>query len=175
MKSHSLYPFLLLNLALGLVGCGKSREQAALDRLYPDRQQVARVSGRVTVDGEPGRQLFLRLVPLDAKAPSPIDPTTFSDDQGNFAFSTYLEGDGVPLGEYLLLVEKLQSVGEDVWTGPDGLKNLYNHLEKPVERLSVTNPVTNLKIDLQLASQAAQRPPRYGVTELGDRRGGRRP
>lgn len=155
-------------------GCGRSPHQATLDRLYPDRQTVSKVAGFVAVDGEPAQTVFLRLVPVADAKPQPNNPQTFTDQNGAFAFSTYLEGDGVPHGEYHLLIEKLQPLGEDIWGGPDAFKNLFNHLSQPVQTLDVTQDLPRLKINLQVEGKSPQREPPYGVSQLGDRRGGRR-
>jgi len=126
------------------------------------------------VDGIATPNLFLRLVPVEDTAPSPENPQTFTTETGEFAFSTYLQGDGVPLGKYHLLVEQLNSQGEDVWSGPDGLKNLFNQLDHPVDTLDVADSMDGLEIDLEVNGKPARREPKYGVTQLGDRRGGRR-
>ncbi|HAC89628.1 MAG TPA: hypothetical protein DCF63_03205 [Planctomycetaceae bacterium] len=154
---------------LAIFGCGGNDQKARLDQLYPDRQPVIPVSGTVLIDGQPGKELFLRLVPADDKEPSPVNPQTFTDAEGRFSFMTYLEDDGVPSGKYNLLVEKLQNQGASFWTGPDGLKNLYNHVDQPAERLEVKEPLRNLEIKLELVGKSAKRAPKYGVSRLGDR------
>lgn len=166
-----------LMLSLFVLGCGPSREQQMLDTYYPDRQPVYPVAGVITVDGQPGKVLLMRLVPTDASAPSPTDPVTFSDEQGTFAFSTYLEGDGVEAGSYKLLVEQLVnrgSQGREAWGGPDGLKNLFNHLDSPAQQIDVSKGQKNLKIDLVVTGKTARKEPSYGVTTMGNQMGGRR-
>jgi len=45
---------------------------------------------------------------------------------GEFSFNTYLEGDGVPPGKYVLTIVRLHQGFRQGYIGPDGLKNLYN-------------------------------------------------
>jgi hypothetical protein len=172
MRSQSVLLFSVV-----LLGCGQSREQAMLDKYYPDRDPVFPVAGVVTIDGQPGQELFLRLVPADAAAPSSSDPQTFTDGQGKFEFSTYLQGDGVPAGSYRLLVEKLVnrgSQGREAWGGPDGLKNLFNHLGSPAEQIEVSKGQKNLEVRLEVADKSPKKTPSYGVTAVGNQMGRRR-
>jgi len=72
--------------------------------------------------------------------------STSCDEQGNFAFTTYLAGDGAQTGKYVVTFTLLKidqgrgtgghgrriagpSMSRD-YVGPDGLKNLYNDPEK---------------------------------------------
>lgn len=161
--------FNLIGLCLLLAGCGQSKEQAMLDELYPDRKPVFPVSGVVTVDGQPTKDLFVRLVPAADNKPSADNPQSFTKEDGSFSFSTYLDGDGVHAGKYKVLIEQLVSQGQSIWTGPDGLKNRYNHLDAPALEIDVSEQaLDDLKIELTLSGQNGKKPPSYGVTQLGN-------
>ncbi len=152
-----------------LAGCGQSEQQRMLDRFYPDREPVFPVSGVVTVDGEPMKDLFLQLVPADATKPERTHPHTFTKEDGSFAFSTYSDGDGVKSGKYRMLVEQLKSSGPSYWKGPDGLGNQYNDLAVPAAHVDVSgNSNKNMRVELAFAGKSPRNPPSYGVSTLGN-------
>jgi hypothetical protein len=145
---------LALFVAAALAGCStKSSEQQAVDEFFKNnpksqsqRQDVAKFAGRVTVDGEaPSRdrsRLFVVLNdPQKLEKPGQEGPKRFTscDDKGNFEFTTYAQGDGVPGGKYVVTFVKLHRPTRNgvrgmgliqVFEGPDELKNLYNDPQK---------------------------------------------
>ncbi len=60
------------------------------------------VTGILTVDGKPQAQIAVRAEPVSGSTPTNNTPSSFSDDEGKFALTTYESGDGVPAGEYKL-------------------------------------------------------------------------
>jgi len=55
---------------------------------------------------------------------------------GSFAFTSYVAGDGLPEGRYVVVMARLKKeAGPHRWfDGPDGLKNLYNDPEVNARR-----------------------------------------
>ncbi len=137
--------------AAALEGCGgRPSEQQAVDEFFKNnskskQEAVARFAGRVTVDGlPPSRQLSRLFVILSdpQKLEKPKDGSirfASCDEQGNFEFTTYVKGDGVPYGKYVVTFVQLhkptragqRGVGFiQEFVGPDNLKNLYNDPQK---------------------------------------------
>lgn len=167
----------LFGVVLALVGCGEDPALTRLDKAIPNRKVVVPLRGMVTVDGQPGPQLMVTLVPKAESAPSSTCPKTTTDEQGAFRFTTYLDGDGVPPGEYRVLVEWLNRIGSGGWSGPDKLNNLYNHLDAPAATVTVVEgtPVADLKLELKNVNRPAKQAPPYQRPRTGkpikDRRG----
>lgn len=68
-----------------------------------NRKATFPVTGAVTVDGKPVEQIAIRCISetgLDAK--DPTESSCFTDSEGKFKISTYQNGDGVPVGRYVL-------------------------------------------------------------------------
>jgi hypothetical protein len=149
----------LLALAV-LEGC--SRTQTAEEAREPQPAEssqfqlptaVAKFAGRVTIDGKaPKRNCRLFVILNDPKLPADSahgeGATRFTacDADGNFAFSTYGNQDGVVPGKYVVTFVELHRplkqtslrflptvrVGPspDRYRQPDELKNLYNDPDK---------------------------------------------
>jgi hypothetical protein len=145
---NCLLAFLVL--AAALQGCSQQKSgKEAVDQYFktnPDakRATVAKFAGAVTIDGQPpekkaGTALFILL-----NDPQHLEklPTRYMEvaDDGSFSFMTYLAGDGVPVGKYVVEFVQLRlprgggqrrGGGEArVYRAPDALKNLYNDPEK---------------------------------------------
>lgn len=107
-------------------GCGRREsEQQRLERLVPNAVGTSKVTGNVTVDGEPVKDLWVTLHPKDASVK--LRPRGQTDAKGNFKISTYTGGDGAPDGEYDITIAWLTYIKRDSdWGGPDKLKNQYN-------------------------------------------------
>ncbi|UUO06471.1 hypothetical protein M4951_24385 [Blastopirellula sp. J2-11] len=134
MNCRNLLALSLVAAALGSLGCGEK------DHEYFAKPTI-QVSGIVTVDGRPpGSPIVIECQNVgaaDLEHPSVTQSLTSED--GRFALSTYVEGDGVPPGSYALTFYwgKLNqmSVG---FSGPDRLKNRYNKPEKSPVKLTLT-------------------------------------
>lgn len=150
----------LLLLLCGLIalvfasGCGPNVEsdQERLKRLVPNAAQTTKVTGKVTVDGAPVKDILVTLhnPKQSGKAQRPNARTR---EDGTFQISTYLEGDGAPPGEYHVTLEWLtfQSIGAQ-WIGPDKLKNQYNDPKSTPFHVTVTDapleiPPFELKVE----------------------------
>lgn len=67
------------------------------------------------------------------------NPTAVTDVEGNFALSTYEEGDGVAAGEYVVTFEwKKFDRLKNGYSGPDQLGGKYSDPEASDFRVSVT-------------------------------------
>jgi|HubBroStandDraft_6_1064221.scaffolds.fasta_scaffold07090_5 hypothetical protein len=144
----------LLLAAAALEGCNRMpSEEQSVDRFFEanpriKRVPVAKFAGRVSVDGQlpaQGTRLYVILSDsehLEKPSTNPPKCATFCDADGKFEFTTYLTGDGVPYGKYVVTFAELHlqrgrgrtSVGAtrslQEYIGPDELKNLYNDPEK---------------------------------------------
>jgi hypothetical protein len=144
----------LLLAAAAVEGCSRMpSEEQSVDQFFKANPQIKRVpvaklAGRVSVDGQPpsqGTRLYLILCDpdhLEKPATSPPKFATFCDAAGSFEFTTYLTGDGVPYGKYVITFAQLHlprgrgrnSLGGSrmlqQYIGPDDLKNLYNDPQK---------------------------------------------
>ncbi|HEY2252462.1 MAG TPA: hypothetical protein VGH74_15420 [Planctomycetaceae bacterium] len=73
------------------------------------------VAGRILVDGEPAAMLTVSCLDLGAlDKESPTISSAMTDEDGDFGLGTYVSGDGVPEGEYVLTFQ---------W----GTLNLFRH------------------------------------------------
>ena len=118
-------------ICLTICGCGPKT---------PERVKTYPVIGKITVDGAaPGSGIQVYCHPVDGMDPNfPTVSECVSDDEGNFQISTYLAGDGVPAGEYIITFEwKEFSLLSRGYGGPDKLKKKYSDKEKSAFRITV--------------------------------------
>jgi hypothetical protein len=163
-------------------GCGGPTAQQVLqERLKQDniqRHDVFPLAGRVTIDGQPpGSDSNVILVMLnDAKMPDlPVAkrPYTTCTPNGDFAFSTYLGGDGFEAGDYILTFAMLTENKKGLF-GPDQLKNLYNDPDKNKANpdFHVDHKAPGRKdyaFDLKVkGKEAVERPGKFALTGLTD-------
>ncbi len=95
----------------------------------PPRKATFPVTGTVLVDGKPADQVAVRCVPVEGMDQAdPTESAAFTNAEGKFAIATYMKGDGVPVGSYVLTFEWGQ------WNyismqhgGPDKLKGKYTN------------------------------------------------
>jgi hypothetical protein len=60
--------------------------------------------GQVLVDGQPAQGVNVRFVPVEGVSEENPAASGRTDEEGNFELSTYNRGDGVPAGEYKVLL-----------------------------------------------------------------------
>src|SRR5262245_41463518 len=72
-----------------LTGCGKK----GWLETYP-------VKGTVLVDGKPAKEVSVLFHPKQEVGNRPYVPSGKTDEKGEFALSSFVEGDGAPAGEY---------------------------------------------------------------------------
>lgn len=82
-------------LALAVFTCGGCGESQAT---------VVPVKGQVTFDGQPFGPINLLLVPKGPDKAKAKQGSAAVDDKGNATFSSYANGDGLPPGEYQVVV-----------------------------------------------------------------------
>jgi len=177
-----------LVLAAVLQGCGRQKsEKDAVDQYFktnPDakRANLAKFAGTVTIDGMPPEQggdyrLFILLNDPEHLQKLPPRYMEVAED-GRFEFMTYLAGDGVPVGKYVVefaqlhLPRQRQRQGSGVartYVGPDKLKNLYNDPEKNKDIqefvVEVKEPGrTDYSFNLSLAGKDAASPGKFSAT-----------
>jgi hypothetical protein len=91
-RRRGLFPlFLVLVLALLCSACSSGRKP------------VHSVRGQILVDGQPAAQAQVLFRPAEGGNNDP-QPTGQTDDQGYFHLTSYVNGDGAPVGDYLVTV-----------------------------------------------------------------------
>ncbi len=177
--------------ASALAGCSRHKSDAeAVDQFFQNnpkakRQAIGKFAGHVSIDGMPpdkaAGQLFVLL--NDAEHPVRLPPRFVAvHEDGTFAFTTYLDSDGVPVGKYVIEFAQLKlprggrgraaSGVARMYGQPDGLKNLYNDPEKnlndPNLVVTVESPGrTDYEFNLQVAGKdAAASPGKLAATKI---------
>ncbi len=117
----------VLLFAVSLSGCSRRKtDQEAVDQFFTDnpkakRMDVARFAGRVTIDGlppekKPNTRLFILLADPAHFDRLPMRRMAVAED-GSFSFTTYLAGDGVPVGKYVVEFVQLRRAAWPCSTG----------------------------------------------------------
>lgn len=130
---------------LGCSGCSGGPQP-------PERKQTSPVIGIVVVDGQPVEMLEaschdVKLLGTDASVIS----TAYTDATGKLELSSYVEGDGLPDGDYVLtfLLGQLDIVSRN-YVGPDKLKDRYKSPQESTVKFTVKQgtPIDLGKIEL---------------------------
>jgi hypothetical protein len=186
----SLFVVQLVIVAIALPGCSsKPSAKTEVDQYFkanPDakRATLAKFAGRVSIDGQPPEQggdyrMFILLNDQQKLQKLPLRYMEVAED-GSFEFMTYLAGDGVPVGNYIVefvqlhLPRQRQRQGQGVarnYVGPDKLKNLYNDPEKnkdnPEFVVEVKEPGrTDYNFNLSVAGKDAAIPGKFSATTV---------
>lgn len=155
---RSFLSFVLLFVAAAaLQGCtSHASEQETVDAWFKNnpslkKVSVAPVAGHVTVDGQPpvkGTRVYVMISDFEhPEMPDKEGPKQFThcDPEGNFSFKTYVTGDGIPVGKYVVTFVSFRSATKRngkggfggvspnrmrTYAGPDELKNLYSDPRK---------------------------------------------
>jgi hypothetical protein len=94
------------------------------------------VNGSVNVDGKPAGGVMLLFVPVDGTPEfQRLRPMGITGPDGKFSLNTFGNGDGVPAGQFKVLITwpgKSNGPSRDGpgQMGPDQFKGRYNNLEK---------------------------------------------
>lgn len=167
-----------------LGGCGQSKSSQSLEGQMKEmnltRQPTAKFAGKVTIDGKAPRDaikdgLFIML--YDPQKPPSTNMAPLSAivnwDTGDFSFTTYSQGDGVPLGSYVVLFVALKHTvfGKNPgYHEPDALKNLYNDPDKnkdnPQFNVTVNASKSDYSFDLKLEGQEPASPGAHAITQF---------
>lgn len=106
---------------LSLAACGEKVQG-------PARKPTSPVTGEVYVDGQPVTDL--QVTCHDVKGldkANPTDSLAITDEEGSFALRTYVEGDGVPPGDYVMTFYwGINKPGRGRYEGPDKLDGRYD-------------------------------------------------
>ena len=95
---------------IAIPGCGDS-----------GRVPVLPVRGKVLLDGEPAVAAYVEFIQQNPTAATKnISPTSGVDENGEFVLSTYAMGDGIPEGNYHVLVR---------WATPDEMTEVDTYPE----------------------------------------------
>lgn len=121
------------------------------------RKPTSKVTGKLVIDGdEPGSEVKIECIPV-AQADS--DPahfsmsTTMTQPDGSFEISTYQSGDGVPDGEYVLVIMwGAMNVMSRTYGGPDKLKGKYSDPKKSEIKFTVEGAPVDLG-DIELSTK----------------------
>ncbi len=135
-------PMLPIFVIATFVGCGGGDAS---------RVPVLPVRGKVLLDGNPAVGAYVEFVqtnPTDATRK--ISPTCSVDEQGDYLLSTYTAGDGIPEGEYSVLV---RWPVPDAMTEPDSypenweyLREVYGVRENPQFEVLIQKPTEEEEI-----------------------------
>jgi hypothetical protein len=187
--------FVCILAATAFSGCTKTggarTDQIEQTALLQNKVSVAKFAGHVSVDGQPPAAENGTLFVILNDPAHPVaggKASTNCDEQGNFSFTTYLPGDGVGVGKYVVTFAQFKSdqgrgtsghghrmgspsMNRD-YVGPDGLKNLYNDPDKNKDdsafAVEVASPGrTDYEFNLELAGKTAVKfPGAFAATRL---------
>lgn len=132
-----------LCVALSLCSCSKE------DDGLP--QVTCSVTGVVLVDGQPVKDLSVTCRAVGAKWKNPPTASVLTNGDGNFTFTSFANGDGLPEGEYALtFFWGTMNLATMHYDGPDKLNGRYNDVATSQFRFTVENgtPVEIGEIDL---------------------------
>lgn len=137
-----LTPVLLLSL---MTGCGETKRDFV-------RDPVSKVTGTLLIDGQPEKEVAVRLARVDGPDESAgtsmmLTPSAMTDDKGKFSIGTYDKGpagDGAPDGEYVVIFQwGKMSPGARQYQG-DKFKGKYANPKKSEHTLTVAGKPVDL-------------------------------
>jgi hypothetical protein len=174
-------------LAALICGCNSSAQNAdqalksALKAAGKEQESIVPFTGKVLIDGKPpnmglGGTGTIVVLWNQKKPPGAgvVAPNAVCDENGDFQFTTYKKGDGVPVGSYTICFAQLQmgSMTQRGYVGPDKLKNLYNDPDKNKEEKQFVVEVapsgkTEYEFNLQVeGKEAVATPGPHAITSL---------
>lgn len=137
---------------LVLAGCqDKSKEDVSQERLKEmsggELKETVPVSGKVSVDGTPQKDVTITLYSLSTSGPV-TNCTT--GENGEYCWSSYLPCDGLPAGEYRVAFEYLKDQKKND-EGTDVFKGKYRNPKGKEFSLTVVAgaPMTNVNYELK--------------------------
>ena len=132
----------MLFVILTIAGCGKSKKPSEV--VHP-------TTGVVTLDGQPLAGAIITFLPQNAEFPDTVRPKANSSDDGKFVGRTYAEGDGLPEGEYKVLVLRFPPIvsSNGASSGPNDLPMKYARKETTDLVASIKGPKSEITLDLK--------------------------
>jgi hypothetical protein len=119
-------------------------------------KETVPVTGMLTVDGKPEPNIMVTLTTIatsqaGGSAADALPSATFTDATGAFALSTYEQGDGAPLGEYVVTFSWPTMNMISMQYEGDRLDGKYNDVKTAETRIKVESgkPVDLGTIDLK--------------------------
>lgn len=119
--------FLLLSVVVLLSGCGGGADlsEEDLDKMAGgSRAETVAVSGKVTVAGTPTAGVMIYAYAQEGEPKPAAEIRTDAD--GNYAWSTYAAGDGLPPGTYKLTFAHVPKEGKGKNQGEDLFQGKYS-------------------------------------------------
>ncbi len=168
---------------VAVAGCGGGATKRSADDILREsgksRANVAPLAGTITVDGQVpdvasfGKPRLVVLLFEKSKLDESPDRVAkvLCDPKGQFVFSTYDQGDGVPPGQYVLAFVEMKFDKKRGYFGKDLLKNLYSDpsINEKNPELVIDHQPPGKKdyvIDLKIAGRDAATPGPHAVTKL---------
>jgi hypothetical protein len=161
-RSRLLAAAVLLTLAFFYASArrpnAEERLEQALKNAGAKRVAVFPLAGTVTVDGQPpsGASVVLVMLSDPNKPDTPRTRRRFArcDSDGTFAFTTYMRGDGVETGDYVVTFVQIKTTRALKYAGPDEFGNLYSDPRKSEFKIEHRQPGRkDLEFDLQIAGR----------------------
>jgi|UniRef100_A0A7C4LL71 hypothetical protein len=136
----------VLGVCLLVGGCGQQG---------PPRKPTFKVTGKVVVDGAPPTSSIQitchSLSGMDPNMPTASQCETNPD--GTFEIATYQQGDGVPVGDYVLTFTSREfNMMARTYVGPDKLNNRYADPQKSEFKFTVKDKPVDLG-EIQLTTK----------------------
>jgi hypothetical protein len=138
--------------------------------------RLAKFAGKVTVDGQPpsseqGEPLLVMLYDRKQADGNKLPLAIDCRKDGSFEFYTYVPGDGVPEGSYVVLFAQLSGAAASGRGQPDALKNLYNDPDKnaqdPQFVVDLKPPgKSDYAVDLDVAARDPGTPGPHAITQF---------
>jgi hypothetical protein len=166
------------------VGCGKEGAEQAFNRAMSEsgktREKTYPLAGKVTIDGQtpklPDRSYRLIVVlndPENPNVPAFQRPHVEVKKNGEFAFSTSGQGDGIEPGKYIVTFGVFQRRTKFGFIPPDKLHNLYSdpdaNAKNPEFAIDHKAPGRNdYEFKLEMAGKAPAEPGPHALNGLMD-------
>lgn len=170
--------------AASLVSLGCSRRQSAqqqLDAAFKEsgmtRHAVYPFAGKVLVDGQAPKLKKKQDVLVFLCDPAKPDekwnsrPYAVCSNDGQFSFHSYIAGDGVAAGKYVVAFVALTRNKRKGYIPPDELKNLYNDPGRNAEKFTIDHQrpgKTDYAFELELAGHEPATPGPNAITHLAE-------
>ena len=135
MRCRSLFVTAVFCLLMCQVSCSRAVKAAPIK----DKVPVSPVHGIVSVDGVPTGGVYVSAFPegtIAESRPQYLKFGSMSAADGKFSFKTYVRGDGLPHGNYILMCRILEQTGSGE---KDLLGGQYSDSIKPLLKFEVAD------------------------------------
>jgi hypothetical protein len=155
--SRSFHIACILFALMLFAGCGGSLsdDQRLQIAFGEDRKAVVPLGGTILVDGKAERGVVVTLHNADGSKRIPVR-APYTDDEGHYFFTTYVGGDGIEPGKYILTFEWLNVVEKKKegiqLQGPDKLSKSYSNPKTSKYSVEVLEDEPQTELDIELKS-----------------------